>query len=277
MASQLHVHPSLPFSAAMEHISALPQVRCQALPVEGARGWWYKMGFPSSAAAGLLLLPGFVSCVCVWWDRGWGASHGTQFKLCAQSTLPFWRCPAPALAWRPPTWTSCTSDLLVPCWWVWATRQGTLCAFASASVTSFSSAGLLQSVISAVLTSRSSLVFSIPVPSWFTLSSAVSACNGSAFSSSGSPQGHGFPLHWAPTGKASSSSFPWCLEGRFSASPTYEALRNSPPPREPWFSPSQRRQHFSPGEEGPSEGTHYNLKDTGCSIYLFLLVLKYSL
>lgn len=98
---------------------------------------------------------------------------------------------------------------------------------------------------------------SLPVAAWFSLSrslpgshfsSVVSACNGSAFSSSGSPQGHCFLLHWAPTGKASSSSFPWCLEGRFSASPTYEALRNSPPPREPWFSPSQRRQHFSPGE-----------------------------
>lgn len=58
----------------------------------------------------------------------------------------------------------------------------------SASISSFSRPGLLQSALSAVLTSWSSMVFSRPEPPYSALYSVVSACNGTASSSFESPQ-----------------------------------------------------------------------------------------
>ena len=153
-------------------------------------------------------------------------SSGTQLKLSVlehtiilkdpgpNSGLVTTQCghPAPKASW-------CPAD---EC----ATGHDMLSAFASASISSASSIGLLESVISAA-TSCS--------PSWplhGALCLVLCACNGLASSCSGCPQSPGL-LQWAPAVKASwgsqvqhlleANSFPWCLEGRFSANRTNEA------------------------------------------------------
>ena len=185
------------------------------------------MGLPSSAAVGYFSVNLSRVCVCVCVCVCVNVpSSGTQLKLSVlehtiilkdpgpNSGLVTTQCghPAPKASW-------CPAD---EC----ATGHDTLSAFASASISSASSIGLLESVISAA-TSCS--------PSWplhGALCLVLCACNGLASSCSGCPQSPGL-LQWAPAVKASwgsqvqhlleANSFPWCLEGRFSANRTNEA------------------------------------------------------
>lgn len=116
-------------------------------------------------------------CVC----RGcswWGAFRGTCSSSVSRVHSHFER--SQPWFWLPDhlIWTSHTQDLLMPCWW----GGLLLCTFTCQSwrafpVHSFSSAGLLQSVISSALISCSSLVFLTWAPSWSTFS-VLNSCYG---------------------------------------------------------------------------------------------------
>ena len=165
------------------------------------------------------------ACVCVKVP-----SSGTQLKLCVPEhtiilkdpglnsglATPWQGHPAPKTSWHP------AGDS--------APGHHVLSAFTSASISSVSSPGLLERVVSAAT--------SCP-PSWplhSALCLVLCACGGLASSCSGSPQGPGVScsgfLQWtllgAPRGSQvqqflEARGFPWRLEGRFPAIPTNEA------------------------------------------------------